>query len=96
MALKEIYGDLHDNVLNYHASTITEMMNNIRWGIHAYLKPEFDRAYHKTDGIFYDFALPDDISTDLGITCYWELMNAVRSGPYVQRFKVNEILKLRY
>jgi len=96
LALEEIYSDIHDNVLNYHASTIAEMLHNIRWGIHEYLKPKFDRAYHKTDDIFYDFALPQDIKTDLGIACYWELMNSVRSQPCIQKFKVNEILKFRY
>lgn len=35
----------YDNILGAHTSIITEMLNNIRWAIYEYLKPEFDRAY---------------------------------------------------
>jgi hypothetical protein len=95
-ALESIYADLHDNILNYHGSTIAEMLNNIRWGIHDYLLPEFNRAYRKIDDVFYEFDVPKDIKTDFAKSCYWELMNSVRSKPYISKFTVNEILKLRY
>lgn len=95
-ALESVYAELHDNILNYHASTIAEMLNNIRWGIHDYLEPEFKRAYRKTDDIFYEFEVPVGIKTDFARSCYWDLMNSVRGKPYINRFTVNEILKLRY
>lgn len=95
-ALENIYADLHGNILNYHGSTIAEMLNNIRWGIHDYLLPEFNRAYRKVDDVFYEFDVPKDIRTDFAKSCYWELMNSVRSKPYISKFTVNEILKLRY
>lgn len=95
-ALESVYSELNDNILNYHGSTIAEMLNNIRWGIHEYLSPEFHRAYQKTDDIFYKFDIPKDIKTDFARSCYWEIMNSVRSKPYIERFSVAETLKLRY
>ncbi len=95
-ALENIYGDLHDNILNYHGSAIAEMLNNIRWGIHDYLLPEFNRACRKIDDIYYEFDVPKGIKTDFARSCYWELMNSVRSKPYISKFTINEILKLRY
>jgi hypothetical protein len=95
-ALESVYEQLHDNILNYHGSAISEMLNNIRWGIHDYLEPEFNRTYRKTDGIFYEFEIPEEIKADFARSCYWDLMNSVRGKPYINRFTVNEILKLRY
>lgn len=95
-ALESIYATLHDDILNYHASTITELLNNVRWGIHDYLKPEFARAYRKVDSIHYEFELPKDIATDFASSCYWDLMNSVRAMPYIDKFVATDILKLRY
>lgn len=95
-ALESIYTALHDDVLNYHASTVTELLNNVRWGIHDYLTPEYTRAYHKIDSIRYEFDTPDAITTDFATSCYWDLMNSVRATPYIDRFTASDILKLRY
>lgn len=95
-ALENIYNELHDNILNYHGSTISEMLNNLRWGIHDYLASELNRSYRKIDDVFYEFDMPDGVKTDFARSCYWDLMNSVRSRPYVNRFTVNEVLKLRY
>jgi hypothetical protein len=95
-ALESIYATLHDDILNYHASTITELLNNVRWGIHDYLKPEFARAYRKVDSIHYEFELPKDIATDFASSCYWDLMNSVGAKPYIDKFVATDILKLRY
>lgn len=95
-ALESIYVALHDDVLNYHASTITELLNNVRWGIHDYLAPEYARAYHQIDSTRYEFDIPDGITTDFATSCYWDLMNSVRATPYIDRFTASDILKLRY
>lgn len=44
LALEDFYRWFHDDILNYHASTIAEFLNNIRWGIYEYLQPEFQRS----------------------------------------------------
>lgn len=95
-ALENIYSELYTNILNYHGSTVAEMLNNIRWGIHEYLLPEFTKSYRKVDDMLYEFSVPQDIKTDFARSCYWALMNSVRSRPYIDTFKTNEILKLRY
>src|SRR5215218_1142153 len=41
LALADFYEKFHTDILNYHASTIAEFLNNIRWGIYEYLQPEF-------------------------------------------------------
>jgi hypothetical protein len=96
IAINDLYSDLHDNVLNYHGSAIAEMLNEIRWGIHEYLLPEFRRAYRKSSDTLYDYAVPEAIKSKLTTMCYWKLMNSVRSGPYVARFDANKFLKIRY
>jgi hypothetical protein len=95
-ALENIYEALHDDILNYHASTITELLNNVRWGIHSYLMPEYSRAYRRLDSLRYEFDVPKDIATDFAASCYWDLMNSVRSKPYIEKFTATDILKLRY
>lgn len=95
-ALESIYAALHDDILNYHASTITELLNNVRWGIHDYLAPEYARSYRKIDSIRYEFDVPADITTDFARSCYWDLMNSVRAKPYIGKFTASDILKLRH
>lgn len=95
-ALDSIYGDLHENILNYHSSAVAEMLNNLRWGIHDYLQPEFNRSYRKLESISYEFDVPSGIKTDFARSCYWDLMNSARSKPFINRFTVNEVLKMRY
>lgn len=95
-ALEDIYGNLNDNILNYHGSTVAEMMNNIRWGIHSYLLPEFDRAYRKKGPMLYEYNVPQEITSDLAISCYWGLMNSVRKEPDIKKFTVSGIPKSRY
>lgn len=95
-ALESIYAALHDDILNYHASTVAELLNNIRWGIHDYLTPEYARSYRKIDSMRYEFDIPAGITTDFARSCYWDLMNSVRAKPYIGKFAVPDILKLRH
>lgn len=97
-ALTDFYDRFHNDILNYHASTITEFLNDIRWGIYHYLQPEFQRSivWESKDPPMYRYTLPTGISENFAKGCYWELMNDVRSPPYIPRFKVTKWLKLRY
>lgn len=94
------YFRLYEDIGNYHASTIAEFVNNIRWGIHEYLRPECARAYRKVGSGFdgaYTFDVPAVLSDDEFIRgLYWRLMNSVRSKPIVPRFTVTEWLKKRH
>lgn len=95
ISLNIIYEWFHDNVLNYYASVIAEMLNNIRWGIHEYLKPTFERCYKRIGNLQYEYEIPPEIESEFAKSCFWELMNAIKSGPIVKKFTVTKYLKLR-
>jgi hypothetical protein len=44
----------------------------------------------------YRYAYPDGVNSPFARQLYWNLMNEVRSQPYMRRFKVTKWLKLRY
>jgi hypothetical protein len=44
----------------------------------------------------YKYPYPRDVTSGLGKTCYWDLMNDVMRQPYIQRFEVAKYLKMRY
>ena len=98
LAMPDFYQWFHHDIFGYHSSTIAESLNNIRWGIHDYLTPEFTRSYKKTDpnSEAYKFDFPKDCTSRLGNEMYWELMNWVRSKPYMPRFEVTKYLKMGY
>ena len=98
LILDEFYERFHDDILNYHGSTIAEFLNNIRWGIHKYLEPEFSQSIVREGGDppKYRYTFPADVEGKFARNTYWELMNKIRSGPYVKEFKVTRYLKLRY
>lgn len=98
LALDDFYQWFHADILNYHASTIAEFLNNIRWGIYEYLQPEFQRSivWESRDPPKYRYAYPKGVTSRLAQEYYWDIMNEVRSPPYVRRFQVTKWLKLRY
>ena len=98
LALSDVYERFHNDLLNYHSSTITELLNNVRWGIHEYLQPECHRSFTRDppDPIKYHYVIPDDVRSKLAIDSYWGVMNDVRARPYLRRFVATEWLKKRY
>lgn len=98
LALPDFYGRFHNDILIYHSSQICEFLNDIRWAIHTYLKPEFDRSFNRTDGQVpgYSYCVPDRIDEGYAKDCYWELMNELRQTPYMRRFRVSDSLKSEY
>lgn len=98
--LPEFWEWFHDHLFAYHMSTIAEYLNNIRWAIYAYLRPEYGRAYHET-GVamelpIYAFHYPAGIEAPLAKTMYWDLMNMVRAKPFFPRFTVTNSLKSQF
>lgn len=98
LVIPEFYDWFHRSIMNYHISAIAEFLNNIRFGIHEYLTPEYQRAYTKDlkDPTRYNFQVPADCTRELSHSMYWDLMNAVRAGLYMPRFEVTRYLKMRY
>ncbi len=98
LMLSDFYERFHTDILNYHSSTIAEYLNNIRWGIYEYLRPEFESSivWDKIEPGRYRYTYPNEINSDLGKTIYWDLMNEIRQEPYVHKFIVTKWLKMRY
>ena len=96
--IDEFYEWFHDDIFSYHSSAIAEFLNNIRWGIYEYLQPEHQRSIVATDGhpIKYRYTYPDKVRKKFAQTCYWGLMNEIRSRPYMEKFQVTKYLKMRY
>ncbi len=95
--LPEFFDWFHRHVFGYHYSTIAEFLNNIRWGIYDYLKPEFERSFEWLEPHpAYKFSYPVGLADPLARQMYWDLMNMARSEPYFAKFTVTPFLKRRY
>jgi len=102
--LPEFYERVHNDILIYHSSYICEFLNNIRWAIHTYLKPEFNRSSYWDEArnrrlgerIAYGIRVPESIKSQDTRACYKGLMDKVRSEPYMRRFVTTDVLKRRY
>lgn len=97
--LEEFYEWFHTNILSYHSSAIAEFLNNIRWDIYEYLQPEFQQSivYEGSEHPQkYHFTYPKEINNNFAKNCYWDLMNEVRSKPYMRKFQATRYLKMRY
>lgn len=101
LALQDFRQQFYDDIFHYHSSTIAEFLNDIRWGIYSYAAPVRARCvenrYNKELRLnAYIYSYPRDVTSDLGKTCYWDLMNDVMRQPCIQRFEVTKYLKMRY
>lgn len=101
--INEFYEWFYDGVFHYHLSKISELLNNIDWGIQNYLLYEFYRSYtvdpekSRQLGIeYYFFKYPQNVDSDLGKIYYWELMNEIRDKPYIKKFEASKYLQGRY
>jgi hypothetical protein len=91
-ALEEFYRHFGADIFQYHSSRIAEFLNNIRWGIYDYLRPEFRRSFTPipSEPPRYEFKYPSGLTAKFAKDCYWNLMNDIRSQPYVRRFEVTK------
>lgn len=99
LALEEFYERFHTDILNYHGSTIVEMLNAIQWGVHEYLLPQYRRSHVSLDEEElgkYRLDYPEGITSAIAKSLYWDLMNDVRRKPYVEKFSATKYLKMRY
>lgn len=94
LALEDFQEHLQENYFIYYGTWITELLNNIRWGIQAYLLPTFKESYVKgNDGFSYRYEYPQGINSDLSKQWYWRLMNNIRSRPIFDKFKASADFK---
>lgn len=94
LALEDFQEHLQENYFVYYGTWITELLNNIRWGIQTYLLPIFHESYIKgDDGFSYHYEYPKNIHNDIPKQWFWRLMNNIRTGPYINRFNTPEGFK---
>jgi hypothetical protein len=94
----EFYEWFHTGIFNYHSSAIAEFLNNVRWGIYEYLQPEFQKSIvfeNDEHPRKYHYTYPSKVNNSFARNCYWDLMNDVRSKPYMNKFQVTRYLKMR-
>lgn len=101
LAVENFFEWFHDDIFIYHSSYIAEFLNNIRWAIFDYLRPEFARSWHLTERATPDFPIyayryPDGCTEPVARAMYWDVMNCVRGRPWMHRFIVSDSFKQRY
>ncbi|HYR10891.1 MAG TPA: hypothetical protein VEQ60_24135, partial [Longimicrobium sp.] len=74
-------------ILNDHGNAVVEMLIDIRWGIHEYLTPEFERSHDPEDrwGGKHRFHRPAAVQNRFAQERYTKLMNQTRRGPAFPR-----------
>ena len=101
VALRDFYEQMYHDIFEYHSSTISSFLNDIRWGIYEYARKERETCteswpFNDSGQLMYKYHYPDDVKSSIGQHYYRELMNDVRDQPSVPRFVVSEFLKKRY
>ncbi|MDE0074408.1 MAG: hypothetical protein OXR82_15890 [Gammaproteobacteria bacterium] len=101
IALPEFYDHFFDDILVYHASTIAQHLNDVRWGIYEYAsarRREYVETWWDENPRIarYRYRFPSGIKSQLGKHLFWDLMDDVRREPYIPRFVVTKYLQRRY
>lgn len=96
LAIPNLWEWFHTHLFAYHASTIAEFLNEMRYAIRAYVEPHARQAYRKIDELRYDFELPGGIVEPFARWMYFELMAAGLTRPYFPRFTVTKSLKSQF
>jgi hypothetical protein len=96
LALDDFRAHLAENYFVYYSTWLSELLNNVRWGLQAYLNPTFSRSYKPDPNAppLYIYEYPDDIVNDVPRQWFWRLMNNVRARPYLKKFAGAHNLKL--
>lgn len=98
LALPEFQEWFHDHAFVYQSSQIAEFLNELRWAIYNYLRPELQRSYRSTFNAdlqmkTYSYDVPNTIEHTFARAMYWDLMNLTLRGPQVPKFTVNKSFK---
>lgn len=94
--LGDLREHLSENHFIYYATWITELLNDIRWGIQTYLAPVYARSYRSNPDIpfHYRFEAPAGITAKSNTHMWFhDLMNQVRAKPIIPRFRASRFLR---
>jgi hypothetical protein len=100
-ALPDCWDWFHTHLFAYHASTIAEFLNNIRYAIRLYVKPKADASYRVTgkfddDLDLYTFDRPAEIVNEFAWGQYYNLLHSTRRRPNFPPFSVTPLLKNQF
>lgn len=100
LALPDCWDWFHTHLLAYHASTIAEFLNNIRYAIRLYVAPVAAERYKVTgnvDGLeIFTFERPDGIVNKFAWAQFFELMQGSLRQPNFPPFSVAQTMKMRF
>lgn len=93
--LNELQEHLGENLFLYYASWAAELLNAVWWGVQRYLEPLFQESYVQGDGDppRYSYTNPEGVVALEAQGWFWELMNSIRTRPYVAPFKASRFLR---
>lgn len=97
LALENFTEHLNDDFFVYYGTWISELLNNVRWGIQSYLAPIYRKSLHPAPEIdegAYKYVYPDSINDPIARSWFWRLMNHIRSTPPVEQFHTGEYLRM--
>jgi len=95
LLLDDFREHLAENYFLYYSTWLSELLNNLRWGLQIYLEPTFHCLYRidsKGSGA-YSYEYPDDIREEIPRQWFWRLMNNIRARPYLKKFAGAHYLK---
>jgi len=100
-ALPDCWDWFHTHLLAYHASTIAEFLNNIRYAIRLYVEPAAKSRYRVTGKIDdnldnYTYDQPAEINSEFALGQYYQLLNSTRLKPNFPPFSVTQSLKNQF
>ncbi len=100
LALPDCWDWFHTHLLAYHASTIAEFLNNIRYAIRLYITPVALERYTVTgnvDGLeLFTFERPTEIVNRFAWAQFFELMQGSLRQPNFPPFSVARTMKMRF
>jgi hypothetical protein len=88
LALDDFKTHLAENYFVYYSTWLSELLNNIRWGLQEYLNPTFTQSYKAglEDPVFYSYEYPFNIQGEIPRQWFWRLMNNIRRKPNLEKF----------
>ncbi|WP_320838234.1 hypothetical protein [Zhongshania sp.] len=95
LALDDFREHLSENYFVYYGTWLTELVNNIAWGVWTYLQPQFERSFRPEgrNSLFYSYDYPKGVSDPIAQRWFDRLMGNIHTRPYLEQFLGDQDLK---
>lgn len=99
--LPDCWDWFHTHLFAYHASTLAEFLNNIRYAIRIYVTPVAQARYRVTGRIdeyldLHTYDRPHDVINEFAWSQYYDLLESTRRKPNFPPFTVTQSLKSQF